>query len=182
MCCMTSLPVTGVLSCVVNQASPFLANALGPSPRKQEQVSAWIKSIESRHITSSLLRDFISIALVRGQKTSRWVKKKDKTLWCKHFGFFSFHLYQGHAVQRITVGSHQKLHESQRQPAASHFQCLLVTKGIWRLGCSEKRDGNDLSDHGCRFEAEQSSTLFISPTPEGIRKLPMASFFLSKDM
>ncbi len=30
----------------------------------------------------------------------------------------------------LTMGSHLKLHEHQRQPAVIHFQCTLATKGV----------------------------------------------------
>ncbi len=150
MCCMTSLPVTAVLSCAVNQGHPFPANVLGPSPRDQTEVSACVKCSESQKSPLWSFSDFISIVLVTGQKWAVGLRRKVKQmLWWKRFGFFCFHFNQGHALQRIIVGSHQKLHERQRQPAAIHFQCMLMMKGVWRLGCREQRNGSDLSNHGC---------------------------------
>ncbi len=57
----------------------------------------------------------------------------------------------------VTVCSHEKLHERQRQPAAVHFQCTLTKEGVWHRNCSEPHDGSDLSDHRCRFEIKTSS-------------------------
>ncbi len=60
---------------------------------------------------------------------------------------------------KLTIRSHQKLPERQRQPAVMHFQCTLATNGILRLGCSEQCNGSELSDHRCHFGVEQSSAL-----------------------
>ncbi len=48
------------------------------------------------------------------------------------------------------------------------FQCTLVMKGIWCLGCSEQCDGSNLSDHRRLFEVEQNSVIckWAAATPK----------------